>query len=266
MDINTDEVRRQLRASQHDQEVALPVWKQTLSRVFSPGSGVSHAEKAHLLGVPTRRQALKIGGATVIGAAILAACGSDDDDSGTSGTTDDSTSGSGSGSSEVAGDSELDLTLLRTATSLEIAAVNTYQAAIDSGLVTTMAIADAAVLFQEQHQEHADLLSTATTDAGGEAYTEPNPFVQENVIDPALEMLTDETSVVTFALQLENVAAQTYAFAAGALSTPAFRQAIMTIGGVEARHAAVLAGVLEEAQVPNAFLPTDEAVGEDAFV
>jgi hypothetical protein len=109
-------------------------------------------------------------------------------------------------------------------------------------------------------------LSTATEDAGGEAYTEANPFIQENVIDPALEALTDETSVVSFAFDLENVAAQTYAFAAGALSTPAYRQAIMTIGGVEARHAAVLAGVLMEAQVPNAFLPTDQAAPEDSFV
>lgn len=263
MDINHDEVRRQLRASQEDQKVALPVWKETLARVFSPGSGVSHAEKAQLLGVPTRRQALKLGGGVVVGAAVLAACGADEDDSGTGATSDDSVAPAGDGEDAAA---ELDLTLLRTATSLEIAAVETYQAAIDSGLVTTAAIADAAVLFQEQHQQHADLLSTATTDAGGEAYTQANPVVQETVIDPALEMLTDETSVVAFALDLENVAAQTYAFAAGALSTPAFRQAIMTIGGVEARHAAVLAGVLEEAQVPNAFLPTDQAVGEDAFV
>lgn len=264
MDINQDEVRRQLRASAEDQKVALPVWRQTLARVFEPGSGVSHAEKAQLLGVPTRRQALKLGGGVVIGAAVLAACGSDDDDGNMgASTSDDSAPASGGGSGDAA---ELDLTLLRTATSLEIAAVNTYQAAIDSGLVTTQAIADAAVLFQEQHQEHADLLSTATEDAGGEAYTDPNPYIQENVIDPALAALTDETSVVSFALDLENVAAQTYAFAAGALSTPAYRQAIMTIGGVEARHAAVLAGVLMEAQVPNAFLPTDQAAPEDSFV
>jgi hypothetical protein len=262
MHVNQDEVRRELRASQEDQRLAIPAWKDALARVFSPGSDVSHADKAQLLGVPTRRQALKLGGVTVIGAAVLAACGSDDDSS-SGGSTDDSTAPMGGGEGAA---TDMDVTLLRTATSLEIAAVNTYQAAIDSGLVTTAAIADAAVLFQEQHQEHADLLSTATTDAGGEAYTEANPFVQENVIDPALEALTDEMSVVSFANELENVAAQTYAFAAGALSTPAFRQAIMTIGGVEARHAAVLAGVLADSQVPAAFLPTDQAVGEDAFV
>lgn len=86
------------------------------------------------------------------------------------------------------------------------------------------------------------------------------------MIDPALEGLTDENSVVELALQMEDVAAQTYAFAAGALTTAELRQAIMTIGGVEARHAAVLYGVLDMPQAPDAFLPTDQAVGEDAFV
>jgi hypothetical protein len=263
MNVNQDEVRRELRASREDQRLAIPAWKEALARVFSPGSDISQADKAQLLGVPTRRQALKLGGVTIIGAAVLAACG-DDDEGNNGASTDDSTAPMGGSGGSAA--SDLDITLLRTATSLEISAVDTYQAAIDSGLVTTAAIAEAATLFQEQHQEHADLLATATTDAGGEAYDMPNAYVQENVIDPALAALTDEMSVVSFALELENVAAQTYAFAAGALSTPAFRQAIMTIGGVEARHAAVLAGVLEEPQVPAAFLPTDQAVGEDAFV
>lgn len=260
MDINSTEVRRELRAADAEQKLALPRWRSALSRIFEPGSGVSAAEKANLLGVPNRRQALKLGGATFVGAAVLAACGSDDDDSG-SGTTTTAAAAVGSGGAE-----DMDLTLLRTATSLEVSAVDTYDAAIESGLVTTAAIADAATLFRDQHQEHADLLSTATTEAGGEAYDEPNAFLQENVIDPALEGLTDENSVVELALQMEDVAAQTYAFAAGALTTAELRQAIMTIGGVEARHAAVLYGVLDMPQAPDAFLPTDQAVGEDAFV
>jgi plastocyanin len=39
---------------------------------------------------------------------------------------------------------------------------------------------------------------------------------------------------------IQPAAAQTYVYAGGALSTSALRSAIMTIGGVEARHAAVL--------------------------
>ena len=57
----------------------------------------------------------------------------------------------------------MDLALARTAASLEKLAVDTYQTGIDSGLVTTMAIADAATLFQSHHQEHLDALNGAIT-------------------------------------------------------------------------------------------------------
>ena len=42
------------------------------------------------------------------------------------------------------------------------------------------------------------------------------------------------------AFDLETAAAQTYVFAGGTLTVPALRSTIMTIGGIEARHAAVL--------------------------
>jgi hypothetical protein len=59
-------------------------------------------------------------------------------------------------------------------------------------------------------------------------------------VQPALDVLADEAGVVQLAYDLEAAAAQTYAFAGGALSVPALRSTIMTIGGIEARHAAVL--------------------------
>ncbi len=83
---------------------------------------------------------------------------------------------------------------------------------------------------------------------------------------PAMEGLTDEESVVRFAFVLENAAAQTYTLAGGLLNTPVLRQAILSIGGVEARHAAVLNGVLGEPQVPDVFLPTDQAAPPESFV
>ena len=60
----------------------------------------------------------------------------------------------------------MDLALARTAASLEQLAVDTYQTGIDSGLVTTMAIADAAVLFQSHHQAHLDALNGANVNVG----------------------------------------------------------------------------------------------------
>ena len=80
----------------------------------------------------------------------------------------------------------MDLALARTAASLEKLAVDTYQTGIDSGLVTTMAIADAATLFQSHHQDHLDALNGVISDAGGEEVTEPNEAVFEALIEPAV--------------------------------------------------------------------------------
>ena len=60
------------------------------------------------------------------------------------------------------------------------------------------------------------------------------------LIEPAVMAAKAEGDIVQIALDLELAAAQTYAFAGGALSVPALRSTIMTIGGIEARHAAVL--------------------------
>ena len=79
------------------------------------------------------------------------------------------------------------------------------------------------------------------SDAGGEEVTEPNEAVFEALIKPARRRRpTTEADIVQIAFDLENAAAQTYVFAGGTLSVPALRSTIMTIGGIEARHAAVL--------------------------
>ena len=67
-----------------------------------------------------------------------------------------------------------------------------------------------------------------------------NKEVYDALVAPAVAKLKVEAGVVALALLLELAAAQTYAFAGGALSTPALRSTIMTIGGIEARHATIL--------------------------
>ena len=161
---------------------------------------------------------------------------------------------------------EVDVTFLRTAQSVEVLAVDTYQTALDSGLLTTPALADTIRLFQEQHREHAGLLSATTIDAGGTPYDEPNSYLAEKVVDPAVAGLSDESTVVALALELENTAAQTYVFAAEVLSVPALRQGIMSIGGVEARHISVLYTVQEQPPVPFPFMPARARVPADGYV
>lgn len=236
-----DELNRQLRAADAEQRHATRGLREVVSRWLDGRSdGLTTDQKAALLGVPSpgRRSFFKVGGTALVGAAVLAACGDDSDDpaeSGSAGGSGDSdmttTTGGGAGGG-------MDLALARTAASVELLAVDAYQAAIDSGLVTTQAVADAATLFQSHHREHAGALNGAVTDAGGQEVTEANAFLMENLV--ATADLSSELAIVQFARSLEDAAASTYVFAAGALSVPELRQAIMAIGGVEARHVTAL--------------------------
>jgi hypothetical protein len=233
MDLNRDELRRELKAIDADNKAVMPRWYDALRRIVGGETTMTSDEKAAPLGVPApgRRSFFKLGGATIIGAAVLAACGDTEDDA-----------GSGSGSSTTAGEGagDMDLALARMAASLEKLAVDTYQTGIDSGLVTTMAIADAATLFQQHHQEHLDALNGAIENAGGETVDEANEAVFKALIEPAVGKAKAEGDIVQIAYDLESAAAQTYAFAGGTLTVPALRSTIMTIGGIEARHAAIL--------------------------
>lgn len=261
--LSNDEIRRQLRSIDKMNEMAMPRWRDTLSRIFGGDDTLTTEEKAAVLGVPApgRRDLFKMGGAAVLGAAVLAACGSDDKKSSspsaapttaasatTAGTTAPSTPATTPATEATTAPTEttpttegggnMDVVLAKTAASLEKLAVDVYGAA--AGLLTTPAILDAATLFAGHHQMHLDALNGVITGAGAKAVTEMNQAVFDALVKPSLDKAKTEADAVMIALALEEAAAQTYAFAGGALSTPALRSTIMTIGGVEARHAAVL--------------------------
>lgn len=251
-DISNDFIRREARESQIEHVSAMKQMRDIVGRLFGGDTNESASSKAAFLTGVDRRGFLRIGGMSVATAAIFSACGSDDD--GASGTAAGGTSEEGS----MSGDSS-DITILRTASSLEILAVDVYQKAIDSGLVTTKAVADAAVLFQGQHREHAELFSGATKQMGGEAFEQANPEVLK-ALEPAIAALKDEAGVIKLAYDLENVAAATYFSTVGAFNDVKLNQAAMSVGGVEARHAAVLASVMNMPAVPKAFQTADGAV------
>ena len=265
MDFSHDHLRREARASQVDHEEALPRLRQLLSRVFERPNSLGPDQRQDLVLGVSRRRALQIGGVTILGGALLAACGSDSDNAGTTTAGGDATTGAPTtgaastmppGTEAAAG---MDVLILRTASSIEELAVAAYQTAIDSGLVTTAAIADAAMLFQAQHREHSGLFQSLTTKAGGEPFAVPNPAILE-AIQPTIDALKDEMGVVALACDLEVVAAQTYQSNVAAFEDPALNAAIMSVGGVEARHAAALASVLNQNPVPAAFQVTNKAV------
>ncbi|CAN5662340.1 hypothetical protein BH10ACT2_BH10ACT2_27340 [soil metagenome] len=235
-DLNNTEVRRQLRAVDQLNTSAMPQWRNSLSRLFSDET-ISTDERADVLGVPSpnRRDLFRIGGMSVLGVALLAACGSDK--AKTSDTKAPTTDSTGSPTT-VAGEPNMDLVLAKTAASLEKLAVDAY--GIAAGLITTPAILAAATMFADHHQQHLDALNGVISGAGATPITEMNQAVYDALVAPALETAKTEADAVMLALALEEAAAQTYAFAGGQLSTPGLRSTIMTIGGVEARHAAVL--------------------------
>ena len=250
-ELNTDEIRRQLRAVDRLNTEAMPRWREVLARLIGDDQ-LTADDKASVLGVPSpnRRDLFKIGGVSILGVALLAACGSDSADSpavtnavGTTGgsaaapTTVPSTTGM-SPSTTAPNKGDLDLTLARTAASLEKLAVDTYGAA--GALITTPAVLAAATMFAGHHQMHLDALNGVITGAGGTAITQMNQAVYDALVKPAITAAKTEADAVMLALALEEAAAQTYVFAGGTLSSAALRSTIMTIGGVEARHAAVL--------------------------
>ena len=235
-DYNRDEVRREIRDIDATNRSVMTRWSNALQELINPDSKLSTDEKHALLGVPSRRGFFKIGGVTILGATVLAACGGDDDDPAETGSAP-TTAGGGDG--EPA-EGNLDLTLAKTAASVEILAVAAYDTAIESGIVTDATIGAAAAAFRDHHQAHADAINGVVTGAGAEAITDPNQVLFDALVQPVLDAGPTQESLVQLAYDLETAAVKAYAFAGGNLSTPALRSTIMTIGGVESRHAAVL--------------------------
>jgi Ferritin-like domain len=268
MDLNRDEMRRQLAESKRDHADSLPRFREALKtlfdrdRVAQPGD---EAAKSALLGVPSRRAFLTIGGVGVLSSAVLVGCGQPKapESIAQTGTTplqplDTTTTAPGSPAT--------DLILLRTSSSIEALAVAAYGKAIQSGALTTPNVKSAAQLFQSQHEDHLNLLKTITSDAGGEPYSDPNFYLQYEVVNPTLETAKTETDILALATILENTAAQTYNYAGGVMTTPTLRASLMSIGATEARHLTVLYIAQGLVPVPLSLASTAKAVTPDAYI
>jgi Ferritin-like domain len=198
------------------------------------------------LGAVTRRRFLQVGGTLSMAAALAACIGG-----GSSKQSRDSSGGAGS--------RRADATITRTFSSVEAVAVVVYTTALDSGLLTTPAVADLAKRFRSHHQEHAALFVGTARDLGSAPFTDPNPIVMQQV-QPVLDGLRDEVTAVNLALDVETILADTYQATMGTFADKSFNVAAMSVGGAEARHAAALAQALGVPPVPQAFEATDRAV------
>ncbi|HYH51234.1 MAG TPA: ferritin-like domain-containing protein [Acidimicrobiia bacterium] len=269
MDINKDELRRRLRDLDKEHREVMPKWRDSVMRLLVDDKETPTEAKADvLLGGFNRRRFMKLSGVAAGAGLVLAACGSDDENESTSrGSTD--TTMSGASTPGTAAGNKTDQTIARTAASLEIFAVAVYDKAIMNAAALKISdpVAKAAVLFKTQHDEHAKAFNAAATQLGGQPYTDPNPTAAK-AFETQIAALKTEQDVLKFAYALEEIAAQTYQGVGMKLSTPTLRQTAMTVGGVEARHMAILAHFIQPPlTVPaKAFQPTEKAADSSFFV
>lgn len=197
----------------------------------------------------SRRQLLRLSGSSIAGSLLLAACGKQ---SNVEESTNIASAGTVPPTTALPAAEVDDLVLLRTAASLEYNAIDTYDLALDAGLLTGdwAKYADVVKRFRDDHHEHADAVNKLVVALGGKAHTCANTRIKEVYLDPAVALITVDGNqdaardTIALAHALENVAAQTYQGVVGLLSTGSLRADAMRIGQDESRHAVVLAQAL----------------------
>jgi len=267
MDFSKDELRRQLRDLDAEHREVMPKWRDSVMRLLVDDKETSTEAKADvLLGGFNRRRFMRLSGLAAVGGAVLAACGSDNKKSAGGAASETSAT---TATTAAAGGNKTDQTIARTAASLEIFAVAVYDKAIMNAAALKISdpIAKAAVLFKSQHDEHAKAFNAAAVQLGGQPYNEPNPTAAK-AFEAQIAALKTEQDVLKFAFALEQIAAQTYQGVGMKLSTPMLRQTAMTVGGVEARHMAILGHFIQPPMaVPEkAFQPIEKAVDSTFYV
>ncbi len=246
-DISRDELRRQARAfgatAGRDVHAAQRVYTQLFDDTVPATS-----RRESLFG---RRDMLRIGGFGVATATVISACGSYE--RGQVGRVGEAPTTTKLPDAVVS-----DVTLLRTASSLEHTVINVYSKVIGNKDLLDPKFDELAKRFMDDHIAHAQLFEKLTEDAGGTAWTCSNPKIDDVIVNPILKRITQgaeatatakaiaasddmHRDVLNFAHGLESIAGSTYQALVGLFAQPSLRADAMSIGVREARHAALLA-------------------------
>ncbi|HVU72050.1 MAG TPA: ferritin-like domain-containing protein [Mycobacteriales bacterium] len=139
---------------------------------------------------------------------------------------------------------DADVAALQTAAGIENLAVFAYQQVPKLSYAKSLpAVVGAfATMTLKQHQEHAQAFNAAAKNLGGKEQTNPSPGLLSTG-QKLLAAATAPAGLLTAAITLENVAAETYVKAAGTVSTGDLRQLFTSVAGVEAQHVSVLLAV-----------------------
>jgi hypothetical protein len=228
----------------------------------------------------TRRNLLLTGTLGAAATAFLAACGTKTPDTaGQSGI--DPTPTIVTPTVPLEGASEVELTTdvqnLRTAASLELvvaSAYTTYGPKITDAEISAQAARIAgehtafAATFNEGVVDRAEAANAVLTEANqlpdDLVVTEPNEWVQTNVIDPVADQLTSDTAIVSLMGKLESMLAASYTQVVSDATTTEWRAQWASIAGGAARRAALLSNGGEGAVPTDALYPSTDAVSNNA--
>jgi len=154
--------------------------------------------------------------------------------------------------SAASASSSKDAQVLQTAASIENLAVATYKTALTlpyiGGATANGVVTKFAQVTMGQHAQHADAFNSAIASLGGKPQHKPDPaFVP--VVNKAVKSLSGATAaqgalgVVGLALELENIAAETYVKDTTLVRSISNKALFASIMGIEAQHVAVLLAV-----------------------
>lgn len=195
----------------------------------------------HRLPNPTlgRRALIRNGALTFSLGAIAAACGS-----GRSGSDAPGRLGVADAAPELLDEEIDDITLMRTAQSLEYTALDVYAAATGLGAFS----ADEAALaqrFVDDHRRHADAIGAIVVRLGGQPFECANPFLVDRAVTPIVAALDGSDDLrrdlLHVAYAFEQLAGASYQALVSMLLNEDLRVSAMSIGTEEQRHAAALA-------------------------
>jgi len=197
-----------------------------------------------------RRDLIRLGTVTLTGAVVASACGKQ---ANVESSSNIAAAGTVVPNDKLADEPVDDMVLLRTAASLEVSVATLYDSILGTDGLLSGGYAPAAALlrrFRDDHLAHADAVNGLVRAGGGTPWTKPNPRIDDRYFVPALAEVTATGNpdaaldAVTLALAVETLAGQTYQGAVGSLESASLRAAAAGIGQDEARHAVVLAQLL----------------------
>ena len=171
-------------------------------------------------------------------AIFVAACGDDDESSNGGGAA-----AMGNGGSKGGGSTKQDLEIVQYALTLEHLETDFYNAVIDAGVITDMALADTAKRIRDNEQEHVDALTGTVKQLGGKPQRPKTNF--DAVLEGGPKMVLETAATV------ENLGAAAYLGQAGRIKSKQVLAAALAIHSVEARHAAALNSVVGKTIVPD---------------